>query len=83
MSHESLTERGQRHATGDAVLKALNEHDVSPDGYSWYTQMKNHKPLLTSGFGLGVERFFMWLTGATDIRDCEILVRRYGKNIAP
>ncbi len=74
---------GQRHATGDAVMKALNDHDVSPDGYSWYIQMKDHKPMLTSGFGLGVERFFMWLTGASDIRDFEILVRRYGKNIEP
>jgi aspartyl/asparaginyl-tRNA synthetase len=74
---------GQRHATGDAVMKALDDHEVSPDGYSWYIQMKDRKPMLTSGFGLGVERFFMWLTGAGDVRDFEILVRRYGKNIEP
>jgi asparaginyl-tRNA synthetase len=74
---------GQRHATGAAVLKALADHEVSPGGYSWYIQMKDHRPMQTSGFGLGIERFLMWMTGANDIRDFEILVRRYGKNIEP
>lgn len=74
---------GQRHATSDAVLQALREHQVSPDSYSWYIEMKDRKPMLTSGFGLGVERFFMWLTGTRDIRDFEIFVRRYGVSIEP
>lgn len=74
---------GQRHATGHDVVRALEEHQVGSAGYSWYIQMKDRKPMLTSGFGLGVERFFMWLTGASDIRQFEILVRRYGRNIEP
>jgi asparaginyl-tRNA synthetase len=74
---------GQRHATAEAVMRALHEHQVSPDRYSWYIKMKDHKPMITSGFGLGVERFFMWLTGSCDIRDFEIFVRRYGTNIEP
>jgi asparaginyl-tRNA synthetase len=74
---------GQRHATSDAVMGALHEHQVSADSYSWYLHMKDHKPMITSGFGLGVERFFMWLTGSYDIRDFEIFVRRYGANIEP
>lgn len=74
---------GQRHATSAAVMKALHDHQVSPDSYSWYIKMKDHKPMITSGFGLGVERFFMWLTGSCDIRDFEIFVRRYGTNIEP
>jgi len=74
---------GQRHATSGAVLSALDEHRVSPGSYSWYIKMKDHKPMVTSGFGLGVERFFMWLTGSCDIRDFEIFVRRYGTNIEP
>jgi asparaginyl-tRNA synthetase len=74
---------GQRHATSAAVMKALHEHQVSPGTYSWYFKMKDRKPMITSGFGLGVERFFMWLTGSGDIRDFEIFVRRYGTNIEP
>lgn len=74
---------GQRHPTSDAVMRALREHEVSPDSYSWYIRMKDHKPMITSGFGLGVERFFMWLTGSRDIRAFEIFVRRYGTNIEP
>lgn len=74
---------GQRHATAQAVVRALEGHQVNPDSYAWYIAMKDHKPMLTSGFGLGVERFFMWLTGVGDIRDFEIFVRRYGRNIQP
>ena len=74
---------GQRHATSETVLQALHEHRVSPDSYSWYIQMKDRKPMITSGFGLGIERFLMWLTGSCDIRDFEIFVRRYGTNIEP
>lgn len=74
---------GQRHPTSDAVMRACREHQVSPDSYSWYIKMKDHKPMITSGFGLGIERFFMWLTGSCDIRDFEIFVRRYGTNIEP
>ncbi len=37
----------------------------------------------TSGFGMGIERFILWLLNHNDIRDCQILPRFNGINVLP
>lgn len=66
---------GQRHVGGPEVTQALQEHSVSVDDYEWYLRMKKHAPLQTSGFGLGVERFLMWVLGHEDIRNMQLVPR--------
>lgn len=73
---------GERHATAEEVKEALKKHKVK-EGYDWYLKMKEIYPLKTSGFGMGIERFILWLTKQDDIRDCQILPRFKGKNIVP
>lgn len=51
--------------------------------YEWYCTMKEKYPMKTSGFGLGIERFILWLFKHDDIRDCQILPRFNGVNIVP
>ena len=74
---------GERHTHEDDVLKALERRHVPPEDYEWYITMKKQRPMHTSGFGMGVERFILWLTGHDDIRDCQILPRLNGLNIVP
>ncbi|GHJ45903.1 hypothetical protein Cs7R123_32450 [Catellatospora sp. TT07R-123] len=74
---------GERHTTGDQVRDALKLHDVASDGYEWYVAMKDLRPMRTAGFGLGVERFFMWLLQHDDIRDLQLLPRENGRTILP
>lgn len=74
---------GERHTTGIDVIKALKEHSVNENEYSWYIEMKKQYPMQTAGFGLGVERFILWLTNQNDIRDCQIFPRFNGINIVP
>jgi asparaginyl-tRNA synthetase len=74
---------GQRHTTADEVTAALHAHDVGPAPYQWYTEMKKVAPMTTSGFGLGVERYLMWLLRHDDIRDLQILPRENGRSIVP
>lgn len=74
---------GERHTYEDDVLKALACRHVPPEDYEWYITMKKQRPMHTSGFGMGVERFILWLTGHNDIRDCQILPRLNGLNIIP
>ena len=74
---------GERHTSGDQVRAALKMHDVSEKGYEWYVDMKDLEPMATSGFGLGVERFMMWLLRHDDIRDFQLLPRENGRNIVP
>ena len=74
---------GQRHTTADEVTAALHAHDVAAVPYRWYTDMKKAAPMTTSGFGLGVERYLMWLLRHEDIRDLQILPRENGRSIVP
>ena len=74
---------GERHENGDEVDKALEMHGIDRQSYDWYCQMKNQYPMKTSGFGLGVERFILWLFNHDDIRDCQILMRFNGMDIVP
>jgi len=74
---------GERHQNKVKVMRALERHDVSEDEYGWYLEMKDKFPLKTSGFGLGIERFLLWLLKHDDIRDCQILPRFNGENILP
>ena len=69
---------GERHFSGVEVKKALDKHRVSSEPYGWYIYMKEKYPLQTSGFGMGVERFFLWLLKHDDIRDCQLLPRFNG-----
>lgn len=70
---------GQRHSTGEQVRKALALHEVPEAEYAWYVRMKDQMPMVTSGFGLGMERFLLWAFSHDDIRDMP-LVSRIGES---
>lgn len=74
---------GERHATGDEVRKSIVLHDVDEAEYEWYIQMKDQFPMKTSGFGMGMERFILWLIQHNDIRDIQIIPRFNGINSYP
>lgn len=74
---------GQRHVSHEDVLGALSLHKVSEDSYQWYIRMKELAPMQTSGFGLGVERFLLWVLNHDDIRDCQLLPRYNGVECLP
>lgn len=74
---------GQRHTTGEQVADALRTHGVAAENYDWYVEMKHVAPMETSGFGLGIERFLMWLLQHDDIRDMQIFPRENGRQISP
>jgi asparaginyl-tRNA synthetase len=69
---------GERHLSGEEVVAALDLHEVDHDAYEWYIELKNLVPVQTSGFGLGVERFFLWMLNHDDIRDMQIVPRFNG-----
>lgn len=74
---------GERHKDVSTLKAALDLHNVSQKEYEWYIRMKEHYPLQTAGFGMGVERFLMWLIKADDIRDMQVCPRFNGQNIVP
>ncbi|WP_316186294.1 MULTISPECIES: amino acid--tRNA ligase-related protein [unclassified Bradyrhizobium] len=74
---------GERHHSAEDLRAAMREQGVGEERYGWYIDMKADYPLRTSGFGMGVERFLMWITGGDDIRDYEIVARANGRYLVP
>ena len=74
---------GERHDNIKDLEESLKIHNVSKDDYDWYCNMKKEYPMQTSGFGMGIERFILWILKHDDIRDCQILSRFNGKNMIP
>lgn len=70
---------GERHVTGVDVKKSIRIHKIKENPYKWYIDLKNSFPLQTSGFGMGVERFLLWLLNHNEIRDMQLLPRFNGK----
>ena len=60
-------------------MNSIKFHEVDSNAYDWYINMKKIKPLNTSGFGMGTERFFMWLLKGTDIRNMQVYLRFNGE----
>ncbi|XP_061703383.1 uncharacterized protein si:ch211-256m1.8 isoform X2 [Syngnathoides biaculeatus] len=74
---------GERHPTSSLVQEALRHHAVPHQPYKWYTDMREVKPLLTSGWGMGTERYLCWLLQHNDVRDIQIIPRLKGKKYMP
>ena len=68
---------GQRHTSAELVQKALRMHQVLQDDYTMYVNIrdpeKGGQQLETAGWGMGMERFMMWLLKHDDIRDIPII----------
>lgn len=74
---------GQRNETFEELMQALKEHNVDKSSYEWYVYMKEHYPMTTSGFGMGMERFILFLINHDDIRDTQLIPRFNGIEVLP
>jgi aspartyl/asparaginyl-tRNA synthetase len=71
---------GQRQDDPVEMLESLNRQGIPCNAYKWYIEIRRHPEYkITSGFGLGVERFIAWALCLTAIRDAIIYPRE--KNI--
>jgi aspartyl/asparaginyl-tRNA synthetase len=70
---------GERHLSVDQLRRSMYMHNVIESEYEWYIRMHDEFPMQTSGFGMGVERFLMWVLHHDDIRDMT-LVSRIGES---
>ncbi len=59
----------QREDDYDILLQRIEENNMKPEDYSFYTDLRKYGTARHAGFGLGFERCVMYLTGITNIRD--------------
>jgi aspartyl/asparaginyl-tRNA synthetase len=67
---------GERHGNAADLRKSMVMHGVEEAEYEWYVRMREEAPMTTSGFGLGVDRFLMWVLKHDDIQDMPLISRQ-------
>ena len=60
------SQREERH---DVLLRRMRDFGVPPESLDWYLDIRRWGSCPHAGFGLGFERFLMYLTGMENIRD--------------
>ncbi len=59
----------QREERLDVLLQRMQECHLDPEQYWWYVDLRRYGSVPHAGFGLGLERVLLLLTGMTNIRD--------------
>jgi len=59
----------QREERLDQLLDNLMFHQLKPEDYWWYVDLRRYGTVPHAGFGVGFERLLMFLTGVPNIRD--------------
>jgi asparaginyl-tRNA synthetase len=59
----------EREESYDKLMKIIKEKGLNEEDYKWYLDTRKFGTVPHSGFGLGFERFMMFITGMKNIRD--------------
>ncbi|MBI3822686.1 MAG: asparagine--tRNA ligase [Planctomycetes bacterium] len=59
----------QREERLDVLEERMRETGLDPTAYWWYLDLRRYGTVPHSGFGLGLERVLLFLTGMSNIRD--------------
>ncbi len=69
----------EREADYDKLVAAMQARHMNLDNYKNYLDLRHYGSVPHSGFGLGLERMLMYLTGITNIRDTQLHPRAVGE----
>ncbi len=59
----------QREERYDYLVKRMDELKMEKSGLQWYLDLRRYGGVPHAGFGIGFERFLMYITGMQNIRD--------------
>ena len=65
----------QREERYDLLVKRIKELGLDLEAYSWYLDTRKYGGCYHSGYGLGFDRYLMYVTGMTNIRDTSVYPR--------
>jgi asparaginyl-tRNA synthetase len=69
----------QREHRYDVLDKKLEDLKLEKEAYWWYMELRKYGSVPHAGFGLGLERLIMFVTGIENIRDVIPFPRTPGK----
>jgi asparaginyl-tRNA synthetase len=59
----------QREDRYEVLEQKIKDNGMEPEDYKWYLDLRRYGTVPHSGFGLGLERLIMLVTGVSNIRD--------------
>ena len=59
----------QREERYDVLAERMKEQGLDPEAYWWYLDLRRYGTVPHAGFGLGLERILLFITGMGNIRD--------------
>ena len=68
----------EREADYDKLKQAMIDKGLNVDDYAYYLDLRKYGSVPHSGFGLGLERILMYVTGIGNIRDVQLYARTAG-----
>ena len=69
----------EREADYDKLITVMKARKMNLDNYRNYLDLRKYCSVTHSGFGLGLERMLMYLTGISNIRDTQLHPRAVGE----
>ncbi|MFN7995218.1 MAG: asparagine--tRNA ligase [Bryobacteraceae bacterium] len=60
---------GQRLHDPELLLKRIQEHNLPPEAFGWYLDLRKYGTVPHGGFGMGIERCVAWICGLEHIRE--------------
>ena len=60
---------GERISDYEELVRRIKEEGLDPKDYEWYVELRKWGSVPHSGFGLGVERYLMWILNLDHVRE--------------
>jgi asparaginyl-tRNA synthetase len=60
---------GQREDDLHVLERKIAEHELPPEAFQWYLDLRRYGTVPHAGFGLGIERTVTWLCGLSHVRE--------------
>jgi asparaginyl-tRNA synthetase len=60
---------GQREDEKEALQRRIREHELPPEAFDWYLDLRRYGSVPHAGFGMGIERVVTWLCGLHHLRE--------------
>jgi len=60
---------GERMSSHDLLLQRIGEHELPPEAFDWYLDLRKYGSVPHGGFGMGIERCVAWVCGLEHVRE--------------
>ncbi|HMZ18423.1 MAG TPA: asparagine--tRNA ligase, partial [Blastocatellia bacterium] len=60
---------GERMSSHELLLQRIHEHQLPPEAFDWYLDLRKYGSVPHGGFGMGIERCVAWVCGLEHVRE--------------